>query len=210
MIDSGKSSIMNGTNNIKETTLSDSRYARSTRALNDVVNALRDCGTEQVLSLPKIAVVGNQSAGKSSLIEAISQIKVPRSSGTCTRCPMEVVLRRGEADSWACNVYLRFGEDASDEDNVTSLFSSTKEKEGVEIILRRAQLAILNPSEKYDTFATMSEEDCKNYRSELKFSKNIVVVEIFGADVDVTFIDLPGIVSYMEKVSLTIDCADMI
>lgn len=37
------------------------------------------------IDLPQIAVVGNQSAGKSSLIESISGITLPRASGTCTR-----------------------------------------------------------------------------------------------------------------------------
>ena len=37
------------------------------------------------LDIPVIAVLGSQSAGKSSLIEAISGITLPRASGTCTR-----------------------------------------------------------------------------------------------------------------------------
>lgn len=37
------------------------------------------------MDLPQIAVIGQQSAGKSSVIEAISGITLPRSSGTCTR-----------------------------------------------------------------------------------------------------------------------------
>jgi GTP-binding protein EngB required for normal cell division len=37
------------------------------------------------LDIPAIAVMGGQSAGKSSLIEAISGITLPRASGTCTR-----------------------------------------------------------------------------------------------------------------------------
>jgi predicted GTPase len=56
------------------------------REMVDLVNRLRAAGIEDLgLPLPRIAVVGNQSAGKSSLIEAISGIKVPRYSGTCTR-----------------------------------------------------------------------------------------------------------------------------
>jgi hypothetical protein len=37
------------------------------------------------LDLPQIAVIGAQSAGKSSLIESISGVTLPRASGTCTR-----------------------------------------------------------------------------------------------------------------------------
>lgn len=37
--------------------------------------------------------VGNQSAGKSSVLESISGIQFPRDSGTCTRCPTRLQLR---------------------------------------------------------------------------------------------------------------------
>jgi hypothetical protein len=33
------------------------------------------------------------------------------------------------------------------------------------------------------------------------FSRNSIVVEISGADIDVTFIDLPGIIQNTEKVT---------
>src|SRR5437762_14361902 len=88
-------------------------YDFSRQKLNAIIKALRDVGTEEVVKLPKIAVIGNQSAGKSSLIEAISQVRLPRASGTCTRCPMEVILRRGDAENpiWNCKVSLRFEHD---------------------------------------------------------------------------------------------------
>ena len=45
------------------------------REMVDLVNRLRASGIEDLgLPLPRIAVVGNQSAGKSSLIEAISGV----------------------------------------------------------------------------------------------------------------------------------------
>jgi hypothetical protein len=45
------------------------------RDMVDLVNRLRASGIEDLgLPLPRIAVVGNQSAGKSSLIEAISGV----------------------------------------------------------------------------------------------------------------------------------------
>ena len=56
------------------------------KPLLEAINALRHQGVEDLISpLPKIVVVGDQSTGKSSLIEAISEIKVPRDAGTCTR-----------------------------------------------------------------------------------------------------------------------------
>jgi dynamin family protein len=43
------------------------------------------CRVDVDLDIPAIAAIGWQSAGKSSLIEAISGITLPRASGTCTR-----------------------------------------------------------------------------------------------------------------------------
>ena len=52
---------------------------RGVRKLVQAIQELRHLGVEDlVLPLPKICVVGDQSAGKSSLIEGISEIKVPR------------------------------------------------------------------------------------------------------------------------------------
>ena len=38
------------------------------------------------MALPSIVVVGDQSAGKSSTLEAISGIQLPRGSGRCYTC----------------------------------------------------------------------------------------------------------------------------
>ena len=58
---------------------------RGVKELVQAVQSLRELGIENLLPLPKIVVVGGQSAGKSSLIEGISEIKVPRDAGCCTR-----------------------------------------------------------------------------------------------------------------------------
>jgi energy-coupling factor transporter ATP-binding protein EcfA2 len=68
------------------------RFARSSRELNDVINAMRRVGASHEIDLPTLVVCGAQSAGKSSLLEALSGIALPRSEGTCTRCPTEVRL----------------------------------------------------------------------------------------------------------------------
>lgn len=179
-------------------------YDTRSKRLISIIQALRDCGTEEVIKLPKIAVIGNQSAGKSSLIEAISQVRLPRASGTCTRCPMEVVLRRGDAENpnWSCKVSLRFEhEEGLLKPRFGSFeFAKTVVKEDVSLLLRRAQLAILNPADEPSKYQDLTEDQCKEIsKNIIKFSKNTVVLEITGAEVDVTFLDLPGIIASTEK-----------
>lgn len=203
--------------------LSETTYAMTTRKLMDVVNALRRCGAEEQLDLPKIAVIGNQSVGKSSLIESISGIKVPRSQGTCTRCPMEVTLRSDKSvDKWTCQVSV-YDEKAK---KPVPFGKPTHDRDEVESILRRAQLATLNPRRELTSFVNLDDAECDKYEYILdnplepneiesekaktkplvsqhdrslysgeKFSERPIVVEINGDDVDLTFIDLPGLIS---------------
>lgn len=54
--------------------------------LYEAIRDLANLGIERSdIPVPKIVVVGDQSAGKSSLVEAMSEIRVPRDAGTCTR-----------------------------------------------------------------------------------------------------------------------------
>ena len=46
------------------------------------------------ISLPQIIVCGDQSSGKSSVLEAISGVGFPVKSNLCTRFPTELVLRK--------------------------------------------------------------------------------------------------------------------
>jgi predicted ABC-type transport system involved in lysophospholipase L1 biosynthesis ATPase subunit len=51
------------------------------RKVITLVDLLRDIGLDKQLSLPKVAVLGNQSSGKSSLLEQIVGIDfLPRGS----------------------------------------------------------------------------------------------------------------------------------
>ena len=178
--------------------LAEPKYSSSRQRLNGIIKDPRDSGLEEVIKLPKIAVIGNQSAGKSSLIEAISRVKLHRASGTCTRCPMEVVLT--SAGNWHCKVSLRIDYcDVSGRERGMFEFEETDQPEEVVNILRRAQLAILIPTGRL-TVLKADAEGPTVIEPELMFSKNTVVMEIEGADADVTFIDLPGIIANTEKV----------
>ncbi|CAG8677745.1 8900_t:CDS:2, partial [Ambispora gerdemannii] len=86
--------------------LSDSQYAKKARRYIEILNRLRGHCAQQTVDLPTIAFVGNQSTGKSSLLEAISGVQLPRSDGTCTRCVMEIRLMESK-EPWQCQLKLR-------------------------------------------------------------------------------------------------------
>ena len=49
----------------------DSKFISSFKKLLTVIDQLRDAGLNEHISLPRVAVLGTQSAGKSSLLESI-------------------------------------------------------------------------------------------------------------------------------------------
>lgn len=151
--------------------------------------------------LPKIVFVGNQSSDKSSLIEAISRIKVPRVRDMCTRYPMEVrLIQAVDNEPWSCTISWHFADDFAIEDVPQRapemvLFRTISFRKDVEGIIVRAQLAILNPSTNYEEFRNMPAEEISAHDvNELTFSKNSVIVEIMGETVDLT-VSVPGIIA---------------
>jgi hypothetical protein len=73
------------------------------------------------------------------------------------------------------------------------------DKSEVEERIRRAQLAILNPSKPMEDFlGTLPSSD----ENELSFSTDVVSVRIAGRDVDdLSFVDLPGIQCIYDLIS---------
>lgn len=187
------------------------------KAFVTLISGLRDLGVESLeIPLPKICVLGDQSTGKSSLIEGISGIKVPRSSGTCTRCPLEINLTTSEQEApWKCSIYLQKNyiyEGTQARSGIARaegatrarplgpwmaqtpepfLFLHTTKKTDIPEALRLAQLATLNPR-----------ADPSEYRLgrlgkagpeediQVKFSPNAVRLDISASDVpNLSFIE---------------------
>ncbi|KAG1876589.1 P-loop containing nucleoside triphosphate hydrolase protein [Suillus subalutaceus] len=186
----------------EEVDISSSDYARRRRELMEMMVDLRSMGADALIALPSVVVIGGQSAGKSSLVEAVSGINVPRDSGTCTRCPMECNMS-SYATSWSCTITLRFGFDSNGLDlqkptNVPFGRTITDRSE-FEVWLRRAQAAILNPNVPCSTFHKKTIEELRNIKNTLKFSRNVVCVSIEDPDAtDLSFYDLPGLIQNEE------------
>ncbi|KAL6229069.1 P-loop containing nucleoside triphosphate hydrolase protein [Aspergillus navahoensis] len=65
---------------------------RTSQRLNQI-DRVRANGVGDHVALPQLVVCGDQSAGKSSVLEGISGIPFPRQDGLCTRFATEIVLR---------------------------------------------------------------------------------------------------------------------
>ncbi|PGH17381.1 hypothetical protein AJ80_04837 [Polytolypa hystricis UAMH7299] len=181
------------------------------------IQDLRHLGIENNgLPLPKICVVGDQSTGKSSLIEGMSEIKVPRSAGTCTRCPMEINL--SESDSpWTCRVILmkKYIYDSSvmrdgrraprkllgpwiEQEPEEMLFMTLSDKKDVQDTLKWAQLATLNPGRSYKEYIPGENLETEE-EYQVKFSPNVVRLDISAPRFpNLSFYDLPGVINQPE------------
>lgn len=171
------------------------------------------------IALPKICVVGDQSTGKSSLIEGISEIQVPRSAGTCTRCPMEINLSESKpGEGWKCVMYLsrRYWFDPTKQmrtlpkkaqplgpwvaigDQDEEVFITLTDKSEVQNAIKWAQIAILNPKSNSQAYVPGQNQDAKETTT-VKFSPNVVRLDISAPGFPaLSFYDLPGVISQPE------------
>ncbi|KAG2417455.1 hypothetical protein HFD88_008674 [Aspergillus terreus] len=193
-----------------------SAIAEDMKTLVKKIQDLRHLGVEDhSIALPKVCVVGDQSTGKSSLIEGMSEIKVPRSSGTCTRCPMEINLTESD-QPWACKVYLsrKYMFDKSqrlpkpkrskplgpwiEQDAEDELFITLDDKDDIQDAIMWAQLAILNPGRPSTDYVPGQNEGIDT-SCQVKFSPNVVRIDISAPNFPtLSFYDLPGVISQAE------------
>ena len=65
--------------------------------MNEIQLALSEAQLEHPIQLPRIAVIGSQSSGKSSVLESIvKEDFLPRGTGIVTRCPLILQLINNE------------------------------------------------------------------------------------------------------------------
>ncbi|KZT64693.1 hypothetical protein DAEQUDRAFT_717652 [Daedalea quercina L-15889] len=173
------------------TTLADSDYARKRREVYKLLRKLQDLGAQGQIKIPQIAVIGNQSAGKSSLVEAVTGISVPRDAGTCTRCPMRCSVSTATKE-WSCTISLQ---PEPDEPTIQAFSPRITSKADVELWIRRAQTALLNPGIPAGSFVNKTYEQLKQLTEPSMFSEGIVLVDIEDPEgTELAFIDLPGLI----------------
>jgi hypothetical protein len=145
------------------------------RDLLDIIDRLRSQSISQFVDLPQIIVCGDQSSGKSSVLEAISGMSFPTKDNLCTRFATELILRRSH--SVGVNVDINPGPDRSnDEKKRLKAFCCTLTDLDIGRVVEDAKDAMgLNENHKV-------------------FSTDILRVEISGpSQPHLTMVDLPGL-----------------
>ena len=146
------------------------------RDLLDIIDKLRSRGISRYVDLPEIIVCGDQSAGKSSVLEAISGMAFPTKDNLCTRFATELILRRNATRSVKVSIIPDDG-------------CLPEEKERLSRFT--AQLDLDNPD--MGMVVGMAKEAMG--LSEAKaFSTDILRVELCGPNQPhLTMVDLPGL-----------------
>ena len=189
-------------------------FTTQSRNLIKIIQRLDSLCIDATLpSLPKFVVVGDQSHGKSSIIEAICDIKLPRGQGTVTRCPFQITTSAAKTEvAWKCTITLQrkhaynphfksysptqYDRWPEDECTPPFEFATIYDKSQLEDALVRAQLAILNPSYDCASFQKGCKLPIGTQTPQVGFSPNSIHLEIEGPDLpELSFIDLPGAIN---------------
>lgn len=149
------------------------------RALLDTIDSMRELQLNEMVDLPQIIVVGDQSSGKSSVLEAVSRVRFPVKPNVCTRFATELVMRRASQSS--IDVSIKF--------NSVAAGSTTRQQQD-KLAWRRNGFtndALPDVIREAEDKMGLSGENKKG------FSKDILRVEVSGPDVyPLTLVDLPG------------------
>ena len=110
---------------------------------------------------------------------------------------MECRLASSSSGVWSCQVYIRWEFDETGERfpeaSEKPFGPLITDKSEVELALRRAQSAVLNPGKEAEVFLRMSAEEVRNKKNKLRFSANAVCLDLEGPGLtDLAFVDLPG------------------
>ncbi|KAJ4382550.1 hypothetical protein N0V86_001770 [Didymella sp. IMI 355093] len=145
--------------------------------LLDSVDRLRSQGIDHYVSLPQIIVCGDQSSGKSSVLEAISGVSFPVKSNLCTRFPTELVLRKTPEVGVSVSIVPDHSHNEAERASLSNFRETLDDFHALPSLIDNAKKAMAIGS-----FGRA-------------FSKDLLRVEISGPDrPHLTIVDLPGLI----------------
>ncbi|PNH03669.1 Interferon-induced GTP-binding protein Mx1 [Tetrabaena socialis] len=163
-------------------------YGLMAAAVLLTLNGLRGLGLDLLL---RRTIVG-------SVVEAIAGVTLPRAAGTCTRCPTEVRMRTlpPANGTWRGRFLMRREYDPAGqplaERPPEAEFCTVTHPAHIAACVTAAQALPADGSAATPSRALLALGGPSSY--ELRFKYNSVVLEIDGAEADLTIVDLPGII----------------
>jgi GTPase SAR1 family protein len=151
--------------------------AEQVQLLNDI-DKLRSDGVQyHDISLPQLVVCGDQSCGKSSVLEALSHVKFPIDKGTCTRFALELALRRSPDRKTSAKIIPGKNASADRQQRLSDFQPSDVGLAGVPELIEKARIAM-------------------GLRGDHAFCDDVLRLEITGPDLPhLTLVDLPGLIA---------------
>ncbi|GFG19489.1 hypothetical protein IFM5058_10141 [Aspergillus udagawae] len=145
--------------------------------LLDSIDHLRLQGINHYISLPQIIVCGDQSSGKSSVLEAISGVSFPIRGSLCTRFPTELVLRKSSQAGVCVSIVPHRSRSESEQEALAQFHEELDSFEGLPQLIENAKSAM------------------GIYTNAKSFSNDLLRVEVSGPDrPHLTIVDLPGLI----------------
>ena len=163
--------------NIEVTDSLQALQSKQQQQVLDTVDQLRKCGLESILSLPQLVVCGDQSAGKSSVLEALTEIPFPRKDNLCTRFATEIILRRANTDAATIKIVPDKDRDAYEQIAIKKFGATLINFEKLPDLIDEAT-GVMGIGENAKTF-----------------SNDLLSIEIAGPNrPQLTVVDLPGLI----------------
>lgn len=142
----------------------------------NVIDQLRLEGVSRYVDLPQLIVCGDQSSGKSSVLEAISGLAFPAKDNLCTRFATELILRRSPETGVA-----------------TSIQPDSDRSEAEQAQLRNASFPKVALKD-FQATVSAAERLIGTGTNGSQFSKDVLRVEVSGpSQPHLTMVDLPGL-----------------
>ncbi|EKV08712.1 hypothetical protein PDIG_65760 [Penicillium digitatum PHI26] len=157
-----------------------------------VIDRLRELGISENVSLPQLVVNGDQSSGKSSLLEGLTGLSFPVASDLCTRFATQIVYRRSPEGEGQARITIIPGP--------TSRLDETLNQNllAFEKTLAAADFGCQEFEDIFDEAACcmgIPGPKAKNLEDvEKRFSDDILKIELSGPDHrNLSVVDVPGL-----------------
>ena len=130
-------------------------------------------------------MVGDQSSGKSSVLESLTGFCLPRDAGLCTRYATQITCCRDPQKSVSISIIAGPNADSARKERLQTFHRVVENISGDDFV---------QIYEEANKIMGIRSEDSTNDGSQTTFSEDILKVEISGPDQDhLTVIDVPGI-----------------